>query len=45
MRVHVRRVFKRCGSNVTEAARRLGITRNTARKYLDGCAKEKEGAG
>jgi response regulator of citrate/malate metabolism len=33
-RLHVRRVFEKCDRNLTRAAAALGISRNTARKYL-----------
>ena len=34
IRMHVKRVCEKCSQNKSEAARRLGITRNTMRKYL-----------
>lgn len=33
-RLHVRRVFEKCDRNLTRAAEALGVSRNTARKYL-----------
>ena len=36
VRNHVRRVFEKCDRNLTRAAEALGVSRNTARKYLDG---------
>ena len=33
-RLHVRRVFEKCDKNLTRAAEALGVSRNTARKYL-----------
>lgn len=34
IRLHVRRVYEKYGQNLTRAAAALGMTRNTARKYL-----------
>ena len=34
MRLHVRRVCEKYGGNVTRAAKALGMSRNTVRKYL-----------
>ena len=34
MKLHVRRVFEKYGQNLTRAADALGVSRNTARKYL-----------
>ena len=31
---HVRRILARCGGNVSRAAIKLGVARNTVRKYL-----------
>ncbi len=33
-RLHVRHVFEKCDKNLTRASEALGISRNTARKYL-----------
>ena len=33
-RKHVRRVYEKCGSNLTKTAEVLGASRNTVRKYL-----------
>jgi len=33
-RLHVRRVYDKCGQNLTKAAEALGAARNTVRKYL-----------
>jgi DNA-binding NtrC family response regulator len=33
-REHVQRVYDRCGGNLSHAAAALGVSRNTARKYL-----------
>ena len=35
IRLHVRRVHEKCGRNVSEAAKALGVSRNTVRKYLN----------
>lgn len=40
---HVRRVIDRCGGNVSKAATRLGVVRNTVRKYL--CAENEHKDG
>lgn len=40
---HVQRVIKRCGGNVSQAAVRLGVSRNTVRKYL--CAENEHPGG
>ena len=34
-RLHVRRVYNKCGKNLTKTAETLGAARNTVRKYLD----------
>jgi DNA-binding NtrC family response regulator len=34
IRLHVRRVYEKYGQNVSRAAEALGVSRNTARKYL-----------
>ena len=34
IRLHVRRVYEKYGQNISRAAEALGISRNTARKYL-----------
>ena len=34
MRAHARRVFNKCGQNLSKAAKALNVTRNTVRKYL-----------
>ena len=34
IRLHVRNVFEKCGGNLSKAASALGVSRNTARKYL-----------
>jgi DNA-binding NtrC family response regulator len=34
IRLHVRRVFDKCGQNLTKAAEALKVSRNTVRKYL-----------
>jgi DNA-binding protein Fis len=34
IRLHVRRVYEKYGENISRAAEALGISRNTARKYL-----------
>ena len=34
MRLHVRRVMKKYGNNLTLAAEKLGVSRNTVRAYL-----------
>ena len=34
-RLHVRRVYDKCGKNLTKTAETLGAARNTVRKYLD----------
>ena len=34
IRIHVRNVYGKCGQNLTRAAEALGVSRNTARKYL-----------
>ena len=34
VRLHVRRVYEKYGRNLTRAAEALGVSRNTARKYL-----------
>ena len=34
MRLHVRRVLKKYGNNLTLAAEKLGVSRNTVRAYL-----------
>ena len=36
MHVHVRRIYEKCGQNLTKAASALKVTRNTVRKYLKG---------
>ena len=33
-RIHIRRVYEKCGRNLTSAAEALGVSRNTVRKYL-----------
>ena len=33
-RLHVRRVYDKCGQNLTKTAESLGAARNTVRKYL-----------
>ena len=33
-RLHVRRVYEKCGQNLTRAAEALDVSRNTVRKYL-----------
>ena len=33
-RIHVRRVYEKCGQNLTRAAEALDVSRNTVRKYL-----------
>ncbi len=35
LRLHVRRIYEKCGHNLTEAAKLIQISRNTAKKYLD----------
>ena len=35
VRWHVRRVYDKCGKNLTKTAETLGAARNTVRKYLD----------
>ncbi len=35
---HVRRVYEKNGNNLSQAAAALGVSRNTARKYLDGAS-------
>ena len=34
MHAHVRRIYEKCGQNLTKAASALKVTRNTVRKYL-----------
>lgn len=34
VRCHVRKVYDKCGRNMTETAKALGVARNTVRKYL-----------
>ena len=34
VRWHVRRVYDKCGKNLTKTAETLGAARNTVRKYL-----------
>ena len=34
IRWHVRRVFDKCGQNLSRAAQALKVARNTAKKYL-----------
>ena len=34
IRMHVRRVYEKCGQNLTRAAEALDVSRNTVRKYL-----------
>ena len=34
VRCHVRKVYEKCGRNMTETAKALGVARNTVRKYL-----------
>lgn len=41
---HVRRVLDRCGGNVSRAAIKLGIARNTVRKYLCAGIDQQDGA-
>ena len=36
VRMHIEMVLERCGGNISEAARRLGITRQTLRRRLGG---------
>ena len=35
LRLHVRRMYEKCGHNLTKAAKMIRISRNTAKKYLD----------
>jgi len=35
-RIHVRKVYEKCGKNISQAAEALGAARNTVKKYLDG---------
>ena len=41
---HVRRILDRCGGNVSRAAIKLGIARNTVRKYLCAGIDQQDGA-
>lgn len=41
---HVRRILDRCGGNVSRAALKLGIARNTVRKYLCAGNEHRDGA-
>ena len=41
---HVRRILGRCGGNVSRAALKLGIARNTVRKYLCAGNEHRDGA-
>jgi len=34
IRIHVRRVYEKCGQNLTRASEALDVSRNTVRKYL-----------
>ena len=34
IRLHVRRVYGKCGQNLSRAAEALGVSRNTVRQYL-----------
>ena len=36
IRLHVRRVYDKCGQNLSRAAEALDVSRNTVRKYLSG---------
>ena len=38
-RLHVRRVYDKCGKNLTKTAESLGAARNTVRKYLEPVGK------